>query len=149
MIRELRPGVWEVIVYRGIDPDTGKKRRVSRTVHGSREDAAIRERTLRDSLDERRLRKYLAVRDREVTELLLRPPGAVVYQIFNDRDELIYVGVTHCIFQRMAAHLDRSRFASEAFRVAWENFPTRSEALEAERTLIAENRPRFNVAGAA
>ena len=35
-IRERRPGVWEVTVWAPLDPLTGKRRQVSRTVHGGR-----------------------------------------------------------------------------------------------------------------
>lgn len=35
MIRERRPGVYEVVVFAGRDPITGRERRVSRTVHGT------------------------------------------------------------------------------------------------------------------
>lgn len=39
MKRERKPGVWEVVVYHGVDPATGKKRRISRTVRGGPRDA--------------------------------------------------------------------------------------------------------------
>jgi len=38
-IREKRPGYFEVCVYGGLDPATGKPRQVSRTVRGSVRDA--------------------------------------------------------------------------------------------------------------
>ena len=38
-MREREPGRWEVRVYVGLDPVSGKKRQVSRTVRGTKRDA--------------------------------------------------------------------------------------------------------------
>ena len=147
MIRERRPGVWEVVVYLG--RSDGKKQAVSRTVRGSRDDAAIEERRLKLQHHERRLRRYETAAARQTHHLLLRPVGTVVYRIFNHDDELVYVGVTSCIFRRMAAHLARPGLGDAAFRCEWEQFDSRSAALAAERALIREYRPRYNIQGAA
>lgn len=40
-IRERRRGVWQVRVYRGTDPVTGRRLWDSRTVHGTRRDARL------------------------------------------------------------------------------------------------------------
>ena len=43
--RELRPGVWELRVSLGYDPETGKRHQVSKTFHGGARaaDAALRD----------------------------------------------------------------------------------------------------------
>src|SRR5438128_7876095 len=46
--RERRKGVWEVRVYLGRDPLTGKPRQISQTVHGG---AKIADQALRDLID--------------------------------------------------------------------------------------------------
>lgn len=155
MVRELRDGVWEVIVYLGRDPDTGKRKRLSRTIQGTRDDALIHERRIKVQQHARLLRHYEAVEARQTHELLVRPIGTIVYRIYGkdpqggDLDALLYVGVTNCIFQRIAAHLQRPGLGDAAFRVEWEQFDSRSEALAVERTLIREWRPLYNIAGAA
>jgi integrase len=52
MIRELSKGRWEVVVYLGRHPETGKKRNLSRVVHGSRSEAKRLEARLLLSRDE-------------------------------------------------------------------------------------------------
>lgn len=54
-IVEVRPGVWRVDLEVGRDPVTGRRRRVSRRVRGSRVDAEAALAKLRVSADERRL----------------------------------------------------------------------------------------------
>lgn len=63
--RERSPGVWEVRVYRGRDPRTGKPRQASKTVHGSERDA---DRVLLDMLDRADVASSLNVRS--VAELV-------------------------------------------------------------------------------
>lgn len=54
-IVEVRPGVWRIDLEVGRDPVTGRRRRVSRRVRGSRVDAEAALAKLRVSADERRL----------------------------------------------------------------------------------------------
>ena len=46
MIRARGKGAWQVVVYAGTDPRTGKERRIRRTVHGSKRAAQDVERQL-------------------------------------------------------------------------------------------------------
>ena len=56
-ITELRPGVWRVDVEVGRDSVTGRRRRVSRTIHGDRDDAEAALSKLKVADHERRLRR--------------------------------------------------------------------------------------------
>ncbi len=67
-IRQRRPGVWEVRVYLGRDPITGKKRQRSQIVHGGKRDANAAARTL--EADARR-GAGPTTRARTVSDLLL------------------------------------------------------------------------------
>ena len=74
------------------------------------------------------------------------PRPHVVYRLFDAQDDLLYVGVTHSLNERLRHH--RSDFinpwASLVDHWTSEPFPNRLEARKAERALIAELSPRFN-----
>lgn len=54
-VRERGPGRWQVVVYAGVDPVTGRERRIRRTVRGGKRDALALERRLKTDLAEGRL----------------------------------------------------------------------------------------------
>lgn len=54
-ISEREPGVWLVRVYAGVDPVTGRARRINRTVHGGKRAAQSVERTLKNDVRDGKL----------------------------------------------------------------------------------------------
>lgn len=75
----------------------------------------------------------------------LKLVGTAVYRIYNWRGDLLYVGITDSICQRMTNHLQTAAWAGQASRVEWEEHPTRSAAELEEWRQIRDLKPRFNV----
>ena len=67
-----------------------------------------------------------------------------VYRCFDDLGGLVYIGSTGDPAARYVEHASRSEWAGRVARVEVERFPTRAEALAAERAAILLERPPFN-----
>lgn len=78
----------------------------------------------------------------------LMPPAGqqVVYRVFGQYGELLYVGVTRNFPQRIKRHRDKSKWWREWFDISFEPFATRAEAEAAEARAIDTENPRWNVA---
>lgn len=72
-----------------------------------------------------------------------------VYQIFNEADELIYVGCTLELGQRISNHRETQPWAAEIVRVESDLYATREIALAYERALIKRYAPKYNLVHAA
>jgi len=68
-----------------------------------------------------------------------------VYKYFGDGDSLLYVGITGRRRQRQFEHVSDSIWWHLVFRCEIEHFFDRAMALERERSLIRDLKPRFNV----
>lgn len=68
-----------------------------------------------------------------------------LYRFYDDAGGLLYVGITHRIGVRFAAHRGASSWYDLAARVTLERHPTREAALKAEKAAIIAERPRWNV----
>jgi predicted GIY-YIG superfamily endonuclease len=71
--------------------------------------------------------------------------------LYRHRDEngtLLYVGISLTLAHRLAAHANTSHWFRDVVRVDIEWFPTRDEALKAERHAIQCEHPRCNIAHA-
>lgn len=68
-----------------------------------------------------------------------------LYRHFGADGSLLYVGISLSWPARTKAHVRQSRWFEEVARVEIERFPSRDEALRAEREAIKSEGPRFNV----
>lgn len=68
-----------------------------------------------------------------------------LYRHFAADGSLLYVGISLSWPARTKAHLRQSRWFEEVARVEIERFPSREDALNAERHAIKSERPKFNV----
>lgn len=75
----------------------------------------------------------------------LGPRPTALYRYFDDRERLLYVGITDHIHYREADHVKSSSWMGFAARSTIVRYPTREEALEAESAMIRAERPLFNV----
>lgn len=73
---------------------------------------------------------------------------AAIYRLFDTDDVLLYVGVTGSLRERLGNHSRTQRWWPEVARKAVEWYPTRTEAEDAEKRAIREERPLYNRAGA-
>lgn len=73
---------------------------------------------------------------------------AAIYRLFDTDDVLLYVGVTGNLRERLGNHSRTQRWWPEVARKAVEWYPTRTEAEDAEKRAIREERPLYNRAGA-
>jgi predicted GIY-YIG superfamily endonuclease len=67
-----------------------------------------------------------------------------LYRYFDDRDTLLYAGITGNLASRETSHVKSSRWMQLTARSEVARYPTRSEALAAERTAIETEGPIFN-----
>lgn len=77
-----------------------------------------------------------------MTELIER---GQVYRFFDNRDELLYVGVTRDLGTRIAAHRRSSPWWAEAARAEVVFYDSMAAARAAEAAAIVAERPRYNV----
>lgn len=70
---------------------------------------------------------------------------ADLYRHFNEDGELLYVGISMSALERSIAHRKKSHWWNEITRIEIEKFPTRAEALEAEKRAIRAENPKYNI----
>lgn len=68
-----------------------------------------------------------------------------LYRHFAADGTLLYVGISLSWPERTRAHRSDSRWFDQVARLEIEHFPTRDEALAAEREAIQCERPKFNI----
>ena len=69
-----------------------------------------------------------------------------LYRHFDKNNNLLYVGISLSTFNRLSQHKDHSGWFYGITNVTIEHFPTREEALAAERKAIKSEAPKFNIA---
>jgi predicted GIY-YIG superfamily endonuclease len=68
-----------------------------------------------------------------------------LYRHFDAEGALLYVGITVDMPRRGREHATTSEWFERAARTTFESFLTRGAALEAERTAVIVERPRYNI----
>lgn len=68
-----------------------------------------------------------------------------LYRAYNDIGDLLYIGIGRSWARRWMQHSERSPFYVDVAQLRFETYPTRGEALEAERAAIQTERPLHNV----
>lgn len=71
--------------------------------------------------------------------------STTLYRHFDEEGALLYVGISLSWPARTKAHARGSRWFDRVARVEIERFPTRDEALIAERDAIKAEHPKFNI----
>jgi predicted DNA-binding transcriptional regulator AlpA len=74
-----------------------------------------------------------------------RKPPTCLYRHFDSSGALLYVGISLNALVRMSRHSRDSRWFDRVATITVERFPTRQEALLAERKAVATEKPPFNV----
>ena len=69
-----------------------------------------------------------------------------LYRHFDERGNLLYVGVSLSTIQRLSQHKHQSHWFNSISQVTIEQFSSREEALNAERTAIQKEEPLHNLA---
>lgn len=70
-----------------------------------------------------------------------------LYRAYDDRDRLLYVGISDGAFIRLAQHAADSPWTVYAVKVTLERYTLRSDAEAAEQEAIAGEDPVWNVRG--
>lgn len=81
-----------------------------------------------------------------VEEMAGRQEETVLYRHFNRSGQLIYVGVSLSVLQRLNQHKE-SHWWREISQVTFERFNSRTAALVAEQIAIKEEKPFYNIVG--
>jgi len=68
-----------------------------------------------------------------------------LYRHFDAENNLMYVGISLNVFQRLSQHRDHSRWFGNIKRVEIEHFETREKAIIAEKNAIKTENPKFNI----
>jgi predicted GIY-YIG superfamily endonuclease len=68
-----------------------------------------------------------------------------LYRHFDASDNLLYIGVSSRISQRIKEHSMHSSWWQNVSKITLEHFETRKEVLEAERNAIIAEKPRHNI----
>lgn len=73
-------------------------------------------------------------------------PSSYLYEIYDQDQRLLYVGITDWFAQRWSAHLSKSWWARNAHIsfILLRGYTSRREARKAEAAAIAEHRPPYN-----
>jgi predicted GIY-YIG superfamily endonuclease len=69
-----------------------------------------------------------------------------LYRHYDADKNLMYVGISLNAFARLSQHRDHSKWFEKIAHVEIEHFPTREEALAAEKNAIKSENPMFNIA---
>jgi len=83
-------------------------------------------------------------RGRRVNRRRLFGALTYLYRHYSATGELLYVGISVNVFHRTASHEALSRWFKDVRRIEVENFPGRTEALEAEAAAIKSEQPKYN-----
>lgn len=73
------------------------------------------------------------------------PRGPVVYRLYDEADQLLYIGYTVNAAQRLRSHSTGKKWWPEVARMDFERHPTDNAALNAESKAIREAPGRYNV----
>ena len=89
---------------------------------------------------------------KHAVDLLARIPGDTsgptdVYKLYDRHGELLYVGVSLSVAQRMGQHRQGKSWWRQVARIEVTHASSRQVALFMELALIRACRPRYNVAG--
>lgn len=72
-------------------------------------------------------------------------PQAWVYRAFDADGDLLYVGMTQRPRTRMQQHRRKADWWGDASRIRFSQYPTRNDALQAERSAIHSEKPVYNI----
>lgn len=68
-----------------------------------------------------------------------------LYEIYNQRGEFLYVGVTTLPYKRLLEHKLLRPWWSDASTITWQRMPDRDTALRIETDLILNKNPIYNI----
>lgn len=71
-----------------------------------------------------------------------------LYRCFNDEGRLLYVGISVAAFARLQQHVESSRWMDDVTVVTIQTYPSREEAMYAERMAVRFEKPVHNKAHA-
>lgn len=71
--------------------------------------------------------------------------GTCLYRLYDDQDQLLYVGISHRHLVRLHQHSKDKPWWTQGTRATLTHYPNRAAALEAEREAIVSECPAFNV----
>ncbi len=71
-------------------------------------------------------------------------PGPCVYRLFSAEGDLLYIGCSINLFNRLLAHAGGDRWQVQIARWEYQVYPDHESALHAEKLAILTERPRYN-----
>ena len=68
-----------------------------------------------------------------------------LYRLFNSAGELLYVGISQHVFQRLEQHAIGRKWSKDVARVEMTHYDDRAKARSAETAAIQSEKPRYNI----
>ena len=68
-----------------------------------------------------------------------------LYKIYNNDGRLLYIGISDKLLSRISSHIKRKPWSDEISIIRIDNFKSREELEEAERSAIGAEKPLYNV----
>lgn len=78
-------------------------------------------------------------------ELTYSDETTTLYRFYDQAEQLLYVGITNSPSRRFAEHQDGKEWWPTIASVKLEHFPSRQQALDAERAAIVNEKPLRNI----
>ena len=74
--------------------------------------------------------------------------GEQVYRLYNDENELLYIGISWSALHRLAQHAKNQPWWHEVATIKIQSYPacTRTMAMLIEREAIIREKPKYNIA---
>jgi len=97
--------------------------------------------------------RYIYAATAAARSMAQNPDGYAIYQVFDDTGDLLYIGVTSNIGERMLTHFGLSqkyerqnKWAEEAYEILIFPMPSKLVAEATEKELIRRRNPKYNIA---
>lgn len=68
-----------------------------------------------------------------------------LYRLYNDKDELLYIGISKSAIHRLHQHLETQPWAEQIAKQTIERFASRQKLESAERKAILKEKPKHNI----
>jgi predicted GIY-YIG superfamily endonuclease len=76
---------------------------------------------------------------------IMKNKVTALYRYYSADNELLYVGISKSVFERLSQHKANAKWFKDSVRVEYINYPDRKSALLAEEHAIKTENPKFNI----
>lgn len=98
-------------------------------------------------------KEYSMIKSLGIDDIIYKPfclyedRSPYIYIFYNSKNEIIYIGQTQSISNRMIKHIEESDFWNEVFYIMYAETPTLKSLTQYERYYIQKYTPKYNKIG--